>query len=237
LAVKIRLRRLGRKKRPFYRIIAADSRASRDGRFIEEIGYYNPLTDPMTIVIQDERVMYWLENGAIPTPTVKNLLQKKGIILRFDLKKRGMEEDKIEEEMKKWELLQVEREKRMAADTEKKLKAAEKEKAEKEMAAAEAGKETAKAESKVQEKTSKAEVKVAEEKTDAEETIPSEEKPTTEQTEATVETEKPGEDKKTSSSEKSVVESEKETKSEEIKHEEANTEDSETDEDKKEEKS
>jgi small subunit ribosomal protein S16 len=60
LAVKLRLRRLGRKKRPFYRIVAADSRSPRDGRFIEEIGHYNPLTDPESVDVKVERVMYWL---------------------------------------------------------------------------------------------------------------------------------------------------------------------------------
>lgn len=115
MAVKLRLRRLGRKKKPFYRVIAADSRAPRDGRFIEEIGYYNPLTDPLTIEVKEDRVLYWLSQGAIPTVTVKNLLRKKGITLRFDLMKRGVPEEKIAEELKKWEVLQLERQKRLEA--------------------------------------------------------------------------------------------------------------------------
>lgn len=113
MAVKLRLRRLGRKKKPFYRIIAADSRAPRDGRFIEEIGYYNPIADPMTIEVQEDRVLYWLSKGAIPTTTVKSLLRKKGITLRFDLMKQGLPEEKISEEMKKWEVMQLERHKRL----------------------------------------------------------------------------------------------------------------------------
>lgn len=115
MAVKLRLRRLGRKKKPFYRVIAADSRAPRDGRFIEEIGYYNPLTDPMTIEMKEDRALYWLSQGATPTVTVKNLLRKKGITLRFDLMKRGVPEEKIAEELKKWEVLQLERRKRLEA--------------------------------------------------------------------------------------------------------------------------
>ncbi len=120
MAVKLRLRRMGRKKRPFYRIVAADARSPRDGRFIEEIGYYNPLTDPMTVEVKEDRALYWLSQGAIPSDTVKNLLSKKGLIIRYDLMKRGLPEDKIEEEMKKWELIQAEKQKRTEA-----LKAAE----------------------------------------------------------------------------------------------------------------
>jgi small subunit ribosomal protein S16 len=98
---------MGRKKRPFYRIVAADTRAPRDGRFIEEIGYYNPLTDPSTVEVKEERALYWLSQGAIPSDTVKNLLRDKGITLRFDLMKRGMAEEKLLEEMQKWEMLQA----------------------------------------------------------------------------------------------------------------------------------
>ncbi len=115
MAVKLRLRRMGRKKRPFYRVIAADSRAPRDGKFIEEIGYYNPLTDPATIEIKEDRALYWLGVGAKPTPTVKSLLRKKGIILKFHLKKQGLPEEKIDEELKKWEVLQLEKQRRLEA--------------------------------------------------------------------------------------------------------------------------
>jgi len=78
--VKIRLRRMGAKKAPFYRVVVADSRFPRDGRCIEEIGTYNPLTDPSTTNIDAERVKYWLSNGAQPTDTVKALLKKQGVI-------------------------------------------------------------------------------------------------------------------------------------------------------------
>ena len=80
MAVKIRLRRMGAKKAPFYRVVVADSRYPRDGRFIEEIGYYNPLTDPVTVQIDSEKAKKWIENGAQPTETVKTLLKKNGIL-------------------------------------------------------------------------------------------------------------------------------------------------------------
>ena len=80
MAVKIRLRRMGAKKAPFYRVVVADSRYPRDGRFIEEIGTYNPLTDPVTVNIDAEKVEKWIKNGAQPTDTVKRLLKNKGII-------------------------------------------------------------------------------------------------------------------------------------------------------------
>ena len=74
--VKIRLRRMGAKKAPYYRVVVADSRDTRDGKFIEEIGTYNPLTDPATIQIDMERAKYWISNGAQPTDTVRGLLKK-----------------------------------------------------------------------------------------------------------------------------------------------------------------
>ena len=78
--VKIRLRRVGAKKQPSYRIVAADSRAPRDGRFIEILGHYNPRTDPKTIEIKEDRVRYWLSQGAQPTEAVERLLRQKGIL-------------------------------------------------------------------------------------------------------------------------------------------------------------
>ena len=78
MAVKIRLKRLGSKKAPFYRIVVADSRYPRNGRFIEELGYYNPMTNPVELKIDDEKVQTWLKNGAQPTDTVKALIAKNG---------------------------------------------------------------------------------------------------------------------------------------------------------------
>lgn len=78
--VKIRLKRIGAKKQPFYRVVVADSRSPRNGRFIEELGYYNPLTDPADIKIDAEKATKWIKNGAQPTETVRALLKKSGII-------------------------------------------------------------------------------------------------------------------------------------------------------------
>ena len=78
--VKIRLRRMGAKKRPFYRIVVADSRSPRDGRSIEEVGTYNPLTDPAEITVKADRVQEWIKNGAQPTETVRALLKKAGAL-------------------------------------------------------------------------------------------------------------------------------------------------------------
>ena len=80
MAVKIRLRRMGAKKAPFYRIVVADSRYPRDGRFIEEIGYYNPMTEPSTVKVDAEKAKQWIANGAQPTDTVKSILKKSGAI-------------------------------------------------------------------------------------------------------------------------------------------------------------
>ncbi len=79
LAVRIRLKRIGAKKKPYYRIVVADSNSPRDGRFIEEIGYYNPNTDPNTVVVNEEKVQKWISEGAKPSERVKTLLSKAGI--------------------------------------------------------------------------------------------------------------------------------------------------------------
>ena len=80
MAVKMRLRRMGAKKAPFYRVVVADERSPRDGKFIDEIGYYNPLTNPAEVKIDAEKAEAWLKNGAQPTETVKSLLKKSGIV-------------------------------------------------------------------------------------------------------------------------------------------------------------
>lgn len=79
MAVKIRLRRMGAKKAPFYRVVVADSRSPRDGRFIEEIGYYNPITEPAEIKIDEEKATKWINNGAQPTDVVKRLFNTVGL--------------------------------------------------------------------------------------------------------------------------------------------------------------
>lgn len=89
MAVKLRLKRMGAKKQPFYRIVAADSRSPRDGRFIETVGTYNPLVNPAEIKIDEELAMKWLSNGAMPTDTVRNIFSKAGIMSKFASKKQG----------------------------------------------------------------------------------------------------------------------------------------------------
>ena len=79
MAVKIRLARYGAKKRPFYRIVVADSESPRDGRFLENVGTYNPLADPAEVSLKQERIKYWLDKGAIPTNTVKSFLKKENL--------------------------------------------------------------------------------------------------------------------------------------------------------------
>ena len=89
MAVKIRLKRMGAKKAPFYRVVVADSRSPRDGRFIEVLGTYNPLLTPAEIKLDEEKSIKWLNNGAIPTDTVKNLFSKAGIMEKFHNTKQG----------------------------------------------------------------------------------------------------------------------------------------------------
>ncbi len=83
MAVKLRLKRMGAKKKPFYRIVAADSRSPRDGRFIETVGTYDPIKKPAVISIDEEKVLAWLNNGAIPTDTVKSILKSQGIMAKY----------------------------------------------------------------------------------------------------------------------------------------------------------
>ena len=89
MAVKIRLNRMGAKKNPFYRIVVADSRAPRDGRFIEILGNYDPSKQPAVVSIDEEKAIDWMKKGAQPTDTVRSLFSKKGIMAKFDEKKRS----------------------------------------------------------------------------------------------------------------------------------------------------
>lgn len=83
MSVKIRLKRMGSKKNPFYRIVVADSRRANNGRFIEEVGTYNPLTNPETVTLKEETIMNWLNNGAQPSDTVRNILSRQGVMKKF----------------------------------------------------------------------------------------------------------------------------------------------------------
>ena len=144
MAVKLRLRRMGKKKQPIYKIVAADARSPRDGKFLEALGLYNPLTKPHTVDVKEERILYWLSNGAQPTNTVKSLLREKGIILKNDLIKRGLDNEKIESELAEWQKLKE----ASATSKTKKTKISRKAKAK-----AEEPKDPAAAEEQVEDKT------------------------------------------------------------------------------------
>ena len=113
--VKLRLRRVGKKKQPIYKIVVADSRASRNGKFIESIGQYNPLVHPMIIDVNEARLFAWLKRGAMPTDTMRSLLQRRGLWLKWGLMKKGADEATITAEMEKWQMQQTEKAEREAA--------------------------------------------------------------------------------------------------------------------------
>jgi small subunit ribosomal protein S16 len=94
---------MGKKKQPVYKVVAADSRSPRDGKFLEDVGLYNPLTKPHTVDLKEDRVYYWLDKGAQPTDTVKSLLKQKGITLKRELKRKGLNEEQINSEMENWQ--------------------------------------------------------------------------------------------------------------------------------------
>lgn len=102
MAVKLRLRRMGKKRQPIYKVVAADERSPRDGKFIEAIGLYNPITNPATVEIKEDRALYWLGVGAQPTTTVKTLLSKKGILYKKELIKSGLSEDEVALKLEEW---------------------------------------------------------------------------------------------------------------------------------------
>lgn len=112
--VRLRLQRHGRKKRPYYHLVAADIRARRDGRIIEDLGRFNPVSTPTTVSLNTERVIYWLQNGAQPTDTVRTLLKKEGIFFRLHLMGWGKTAEEIEKTLADWKA-----EKSLAKGTEK----------------------------------------------------------------------------------------------------------------------
>jgi small subunit ribosomal protein S16 len=133
LSVKIRLKRMGSKKRPFYRIIATDSRNARDGRFIETLGYYNPITDPPDINIKEELIFKWMQRGAIPSVNTESLLRRMGVMKKWALLQQGVPAEQVES---KYEELKAKETAPMSAE----------ERGRKREAAAEAKKEAAAAE-------------------------------------------------------------------------------------------
>lgn len=89
MAVSIRMRRMGAKKRPFYRLVATDSRMPRDGRFIEVLGYYHPIEKPAKVSLEEDRIYYWLENGAEPSDTVSSIFREVGLLDKWNRRKKG----------------------------------------------------------------------------------------------------------------------------------------------------
>jgi small subunit ribosomal protein S16 len=137
--VKLRLKRAGKKKKPVYKIVAADARSPRDGRFIEEIGYYDPNFDPIKLSVKYTRVQYWIKNGAKPTLTVYNLLKNDGIIYKMHLEKKSKTPDEIEYEMEKFRATRKDKLAK-AKDKKEKLKAKKKAKSKEVQAAPEPAK-------------------------------------------------------------------------------------------------
>jgi small subunit ribosomal protein S16 len=145
LAVKLRLRRMGKKKQPIYKLVAADSRSPRDGKFLEAVGFYNPLTKPHTLELKEDRILYWLNVGAQPTHTVKSLLRQKGITLKKELISKGFDEEKVN-----WQKI---KEAGLKKKTEKKLSRKAKAKKETEASADSAEKQAPAEETKSEDKT------------------------------------------------------------------------------------
>jgi small subunit ribosomal protein S16 len=102
VSVKLRLRRIGRKKIPVYSIVAADERKARDGRYIEDLGRYYPLREPAEVRLDEDRALYWLDNGAQPSDTVRSILYRRGLLLQNHLKQKGEPADKIEEKVEEF---------------------------------------------------------------------------------------------------------------------------------------
>ena len=132
---------MGKKRQPIYKLVAADARSPRDGKYIEAIGTYNPKTDPATIEIKEDRAMYWLDCGAQPTTTVKTIFSKQGILLKKELIKQGLSEEAISAKLEEWgknQESQVEKKKAKAEKAKKEKADAEKKRLEEENKAKEA---------------------------------------------------------------------------------------------------
>ena len=133
MATKIRLKRIGRRNRPFYRLVVMDERARRDGAAIEQLGWFNPLEldDEKNYALKEDRVLHWLQEGAQTTETAHNLLKRTGLAYRWHLIKQGLDEAAVEKEMKKWalerEVVEKLRTDKVAKKVEEKQKVDEKE--------------------------------------------------------------------------------------------------------------
>ncbi|MBI3006444.1 MAG: 30S ribosomal protein S16 [Ignavibacteriales bacterium] len=112
--VKLRLRREGKKKYPIYKVVAADIRSPRNGRFIEAVGQYNPNTNPATVNLKENRIEHWLRKGALPTDTVRSILRRSGFWLRWTLARQGKDETVVKSVMERWQMQQTDKLKREA---------------------------------------------------------------------------------------------------------------------------
>lgn len=110
--VRLRLRREGKKKHPIYKLVAADMRSPRNGRFLEAVGQYDPHANPTKILVKENRVEYWLKKGAQPSDTVRSLLRRTGFWLRWTLMRQGKDENLVKAVTERWQMQQVDRSKR-----------------------------------------------------------------------------------------------------------------------------
>lgn len=155
--VKLRLKRRGRTKRPYFHIVAADKRAPRDGRIIEDLGRYNPAANPSEFTYDEERVLYWLRNGAQPSDTLRSMFQKEGIMYRLHLERWGKSEEEIEQLLNEFREERAGKEQRKATRLEKQKEQLEaEEKAYKEKLAQRAKEEAAKREQEQKQKEEQA---------------------------------------------------------------------------------
>jgi small subunit ribosomal protein S16 len=178
VSTTIRLTRMGRKKRPFYRLVVTDSRTRRDGAFIANLGFYNPFVDPLEVKLHDEEIVAWLKKGATTSPTARALMKREGILYRWELVRQGLAQDEIDAKVASWKAESTgrfEAKARNKVATAEKAKAAElkaKEEAEKKVAEeAAAAKAAEEAEKKAAEKAAadEAAAEAAEAETPAEE--------------------------------------------------------------------
>ena len=119
---------MGKKKQPFYRIVAIDSRAARDGEYLENLGTYNPRSEPAAVLLKPERALFWLGRGAQPSDTVRNILSRQGVLLQWHMQKRGYDEARMQAETQKWQAAQSDRQKRLEAWREQNQKSRKKKK-------------------------------------------------------------------------------------------------------------
>ncbi len=143
MSTKIRLKRIGRRNRPFYRVVVMDSRNRRDGAAIEELGWFNPIEADKPYELKEDRILHWLQLGAQPSDALHGLMKRSGLAHRWHLTKQGLDEKAIEKEMKKWAMTREETLKNRADKAEDKAKKAKEKAKEKAKAAAEAPAEEA----------------------------------------------------------------------------------------------